>query len=193
MISKKMFYYFGGIFFVFISACFVVYFLSFGKIEVSSDPNGAIIKYNGKERKAPFIVRLKKGNYDITANLENYPPQTKNVKVESRKTAKVDFNLKVGEPVENVNVGFGFDDPIFKRTSDYSIDPPSDPNKYDITIRVFAIFNAGVNGPPIEEQEKTYNEQLKQYKSEALDWIKQQEIDPNDLKIEWVPADAAKI
>ena len=65
------------------------------------------------------------------------------------------------------------------------------PNEQDVTtVTLFATFNAGVNGPPIEDQEKAYQNEIRTYKQEALKWINDQGVDPNSLKIVWFPEEA---
>jgi len=74
----------------------------------------------------------------------------------------------------------------YNETDHYKIENPSKQG-YDLTITLYAIFNAGVNGPPIKEQEKEYKRQLKAYRIEALNWLKKNGINPTDIKIEWIP------
>ncbi len=74
------------------------------------------------------------------------------------------------------------------RTDHYKIEGPDEDDSY--TIILYAIFNAGINGPPIEEQEKVYKEELRNYKNEALEWIISKDIDPNSLKLQWIPKEA---
>ncbi len=51
-------------------------------------------------------------------------------------------------------------------------------NIYQITL--YAILNN-------PNQVESYKQQLKQYKQEALDWIKSKKVDPSTLKIKWLP------
>lgn len=75
------------------------------------------------------------------------------------------------------------------------IDEPETPDKgrYDIVITLYAILNAGINGPPMAVQEAEYRRQLRLYKKEALSWLKQLGYDPASLRIKWLPEEAARI
>lgn len=55
---------------------------------------------------------------------------------------------------------------------------------YEITL--YAI----INSPSQYEQ---YKVDLKKYKQESLDWIKSKGVDPNSLKIKWLPPEAEKL
>lgn len=73
-----------------------------------------------------------------------------------------------------------------KETLDYRIDytQAGDNNQYVYTITLYAV----INGPQDRPQ---YEQELKQYKQEALDYIKSQNIDPSTLTINYVPSEAA--
>jgi hypothetical protein len=59
------------------------------------------------------------------------------------------------------------------------------PEKGVFTIHLIGTFNAGVNGPPIEEQRKRYYQEIAQAKNNALSWMKSICQDPNKIKIKW--------
>lgn len=65
----------------------------------------------------------------------------------------------------------------------FTIFPPD--AKGVMKIRLFVFFNAGVNGPPIEQQEAQLKESISLYKTKAIEWIKQQKVDPNILNIKF--------
>jgi hypothetical protein len=73
-------------------------------------------------------------------------------------------------------------------TDHFNISGPDENGVFTISLN--AILNATVSGPPIEEQEAQYHQELKQYKQEALDWIKSNGIDLRSLKINWIPEEA---
>lgn len=93
------------------------------------------------------------------------------------------------------------DDPSYFDTYDnghfklelIEIADPNNTTKYDIAITLYATYNAGVNGPPLEEQWAEYKRQLRQYKNEALNWLRQKSYDPASLRIKWMPSEAGKI
>ena len=64
------------------------------------------------------------------------------------------------------------------KTADFQIIFIEGPNVYQITL--YAILNN-------PNQVDSYKQELKQYKTEALDWIQSKEVDPATLKIKWLP------
>ncbi len=170
------------------------YFIS-GTLEVTSNPSGAAITIGKAKFKAPGNAKLKRGEYQVSAFLENYPPQTKTATIEARKKSSLFFDLiQTGSTTEKP-LEFSADDPVFVTKEHFSVHLPaaSDAENYDLVVTLFATFNAGVNGPPIEEQLQTYNEELKAYKKEALDWLKQNSVDPATYQVKWIPEEAASI
>lgn len=70
-------------------------------------------------------------------------------------------------------------------TEHFVINPPDNQGKYVINLNIS--FNAGVNGPPIEEQKKVYNQIVSQYKKEAYEWVKNKGLDPDKIAIVFEP------
>ncbi len=115
----------------------------------------------------------------------------------NQKTNSIDwqFTTSTGtfEEINDMNFGDFFEkNPLARSTpfenDHFRIDWPDDEGFTPITL--FATFNAGVNGPPIKEQEKAYHEELKTYRNEALEYIKSKGVDPNSLEIQWIPEEA---
>lgn len=174
--------------------CLVIY-LNKGRLEITSEPGGAQITVNKISVKAPTTLRLAAGKYKVIAQLEGFSPQDKEVQIVARQKITLNFSF------EQTGEGFGSryslsaDDPIFITKDHFAVEPPSasGANQYDMTVTVFATFNAGVNGPPIAEQEATYQAELKQYTREAYDWLKENNIDLNIYRIKWVPEEAQNL
>lgn len=88
------------------------YFIS-GTLEVASNPSGAAITVSKAKFKAPGSVRLKHGQYQVSAFLENYPPQTKTATIEARKKTSLSFDLTQTGPATEKPLEFSADDPVF--------------------------------------------------------------------------------
>jgi len=147
----------------------------------------------------------KKGNKFVVTFSENLKSnQTYNVNLssnitvlyESKKTKNINFSFTTAEGLTEELYDANLEDyyqkyPLTKVTpyqnEHFGIDWPNDQGVTIITLN--AIFNAGVNGPPIEEQEANYKAELSQYKQEALDWIKSKGVDPDKIQIQWSPSD----
>lgn len=56
----------------------------------------------------------------------------------------------------------------------------------EYTISLYAILNG-------DSQLAQYNKDLKQYKQDSLDWLKSFGVNPDKLKIMWLPDDATKL
>lgn len=192
---KKIIIILGSLLLVLVVILLLVNYYTSGQLEVTSNPTGANITINRLEFKTPRTVRLKHGQYLVNAFLENYPPQSKTITIEARKKTLLSFELTQTGGNEQKPLEFSADDPVFTTQDHFSVHLPenSDVNNYDLVVTLFATLNAGVNGPPIEQQLATYNAELKAYKSEALDWLKDHNVDPPLYRIKWVPPDAAKI
>jgi len=166
-----------------------------GTLEITSNPPGALITINKSEFKAPRTIKIKRGKYLVNAFLENYPPQTKTVTIEARRKTSLSFDLTQTGPSTDEPLEFSADDPVFTLKEHFSVSLPqaSEEKEYDLVVALFATLNAGVNGPPIEEQLEAYNQELKIYKKEALDWLGENNVNPETYRIKWVPEEAANI
>lgn len=184
-----------GLLLILVLILLLVRYYTSGTLEVTSNPSGATITINKSKFKTPGNIRLKRGDYTVNALLENYPPQSKTVTIEARKKTLLSFNLTQTSGAEQKPLEFSADDPIFTTQDHFSVHLPegTEADNYDLVITLFATLNAGVNGPPVEEQLATYNAELKAYKAEALKWLKDHNVDPALYRIKWIPPDAANI
>lgn len=85
------------------------------------------------------------------------------------------------------DINFYQKNPLAKKlpyeTEHFTINPP-DPNRVYL-VELLVSFNAGVNGPPPEEQKKDYDEIVNKYKDEVYNWIRSQGVDPNSVKLKF--------
>ncbi|MBP6964054.1 MAG: hypothetical protein KBC96_06575 [Armatimonadetes bacterium] len=71
----------------------------------------------------------------------------------------------------------------FPYSPGFRINPPDAKGVY--VISMVAIFNAGVNGPPISEQLRGYYKDIGHFKELANAWIRSKGYDPSKMKIRW--------
>lgn len=162
-----------------------------GTFIVNAQPTQIIIKINNKSYQTPLKIDLRKGKYTVTAEKEGFMPQTADVTINYRRETKLYFDMVSRDVIEPSKVPDQIKE-LVHSNDHFSIEIALDGTN-DIVITLLAILNAGINGPPMEVQEAEYNNQLKDYKKEALDWIKSKGVDPNKLKLKWLPEEAASI
>lgn len=152
-------------------------------------------QFNNKELLVNFNQNLKT-NQKYTFTLIS---KKKFFNIDKQRVDRFSWNFTTGvNIVDNLNDGPDLTDYYKKyplaeflpiEADHFSISGPDENGVFTISLN--AIFNATVSGPPIEEQEARYHQELKQYKQEALDWIKSNGINPNSFKINWIPEEAA--
>lgn len=165
--------------------------VSQGSIAIKSDLTPTTISINGKQAgTAPIISELAYGHYKIIAKFQQ-SQQVKEIDLAKQEKIIVFFNFNSPDSPEKIQNAQQLDN-LVTETDRYTIDI-SDKSGFDLSITLHATYNHGLNGPPIEEQWADYQKELKQYKQEALDWIKSKNVDPAKLKIEWAPAGVENI
>jgi len=85
------------------------------------------------------------------------------------------------------------DDPVYTHKEHFRVEPPNaqeEKTGYLYVVGVEATFNAGVNGPPIGEQERRYRRELRAYTLEAVTWLMKNHVSPQDPAVRWVPREA---
>lgn len=146
--------------------------LNKGSVEVNTTPSGATIFINEKERgKTPLKIRgLKPGSYTFTAKEDGFLDVESETKIKRGKN-NLDMTLS---PVIVLRLPH--------RGKNFYIERKADNNDvYKITL--YAIINR-------PSQYESYLEQLKIYKKQALDWIRENNVDPGKIQIEYMPPEA---
>lgn len=162
--------------------------LNKGSLEVKSNPNNIRIVINDKAYQTPLVLKLKSGKYPVHAILNPFYDTYKDAVIERGKTNSLFFDFTATEVKKNeIPITEADSDPLVYNNH-FSISGIKADGSYTITL--FAVLNAGVNGPSMEEQLAEYQKQLRDYKKEALEWVKGRGADPNNLKINWLPEEA---
>lgn len=163
-----------------------------GAIQINSKPEKATISLTtiDKSYQTPYKIRLKTGVYQVTSTLDGYEPQQKEIKIIPGKTITVNFEM-VKTPVIPKIIDKETPANILTSTvqSHFKIDVPSEKNGFDATISILATLNGSANPETDKIMLETYNQQLKEYKQEALDWIVSQGTNPKEIKIYWIPTE----
>lgn len=116
-----------------------------------------------------FGQKVKKTTFSFTTPNQ----EALNELVEETFEVKYPIDIFLSAPYEHLGEGY-----------EYVINPRNEKDIYEIEIQ--APFNAGVHGPPIEEQLKQYYLWIAQAKHDALSWIRSKGQNPTELKIKWV-------
>lgn len=84
------------------------------------------------------------------------------------------------------------DDPVWTNQAHFRVEPPDrrQAKQYDFVVTICATFNAGVNGPPIAEQKRRYEQELREYTKEAIAHLEKNNVDIRKSRILWLPEDA---
>lgn len=166
-------------------------------LTITSKPSKIDVYINNIYYQTPVTINtLKIGSYTIYGSQAGYQVYQQNIKLKSGSN-KLEINLtpetdvpKEGAPEEDANSTKLLK--ILTDTSHFSVQLSSEVNS-DIEIKIFAILNGSTNPETDKALLDTYNQELKQYKQESLAWIKSQGIDPNNLRIKWLPTEAANL
>lgn len=159
-------------------------------LTINSDESAEVYLNDKKIGNTPLVIRLKKGGYNVNVKSGKNSLGQKVVLKEKEKSI-IYFNFKEFSGPEREKKLSEINHLVIDN-SHFTIDLSENDN-FEITISLKAIFNAGVNGPPIEEQKAKYLRELKIYKQEVLKWLRDQGVNPDELKIEWIPPEAADI
>ena len=165
-------------------------------INITSEPDNIDVYIDNVKYKTPFILKnIKKDKVTIYGSKEGYQLYTHELIIKEVKEYKIHIVMEsIGEePLE------GAPDPqeeeylnLATTQQNFSI-KLADQQDFDLEINLNATFNAGVNGPPIEDQEKLYKQELTQYKKEALAFIESKGFKVEKIKIYWVPKEAKNL
>lgn len=152
----------------------------FATIQVSASAPNAY-GYTGRDSQPvslPNSWRTRPGKVIFVVAAPGYESQSKTVTVWPFVTKKLSFDLKKLSYNPSDTKTVPLYDQLPKITSEYQIEKPGLDGIYVITL--FATLNR-------PSQIVSYQKQLNEFATQALDWIKGQGVDPNNLTIWWSP------
>lgn len=161
------------------------------KVKIDSNPQEMELSLNNKKYSTPIEIKLWPGKYEIKTTADNKLQKEFEIDKNQSLYFYLDFNpdpIELSEGKLIITSAEETDKSISVAQNDFSIEGPDIAGYYQITLN--AVFNAGVNGPPIEEQKQKHEQELKIFKEEALNWLKERNFDPQSLKIKWNPSEA---
>lgn len=160
----------------------------YGTLEVNANAASIDIKINKKEYKAikiPARFRLKAGEYTIKAGVGNFEEFEDKVSIKAREVSSITVEVE-GEEDIRATEEFYKKNPLVNllptSNNHFKIDYYQEGTadiKYDVIL-----YSVSTPSQP------NYLDELKQYKREALDWIKNNGVDPSTLEIRWTPKEA---
>lgn len=155
---------------ILIIGAFLINFYRTAFVRVETTPENATVKIDGKTIKNPKEKqKIKTGKRAIAISAEDYIEKKTEVNFSSResKVVKVELKRDISKYLPENNDHFKAE---FIRENDKSF--------YRVTL--YAIFNR-------PDQLDEYRSQLKEYKKEALEWLKEKGIEPSNSDIQWTP------
>jgi hypothetical protein len=187
---KKIILYSVCVFIFFLAIYAVVQLMNINKstLTVQSDLAPTTIFINDKKiGESPLTTKLSSGVFKITA-ISGNKKQERQVGLSKREQSIIfiNFNETAGPQKEQRSLVL---QKLAAEELNFVIEV-SQSYGYDLKITLNATFNSGVNGPPAEVQQAKYESDLKIFKKEALDYIRAHGSNPDELKIEWTPAEA---
>ncbi|MDO8513633.1 MAG: PEGA domain-containing protein [bacterium] len=158
------------------------------RIEITSKPSGASITLDGKVYKTPAIIKLVKGEYELTVHKDGYVPFFKKFQVEKGRDVKMQLVL-VNDKVVEPTVFDG--NPIINampfENDHFSVSWNDDLAHYEVVPKII-LNNVDSYFDQISKQWTTY----KQYATEGVNWLEQNGANPTKDNVvfwgqEWWP------
>lgn len=156
-----------------------------GTLIIKSNQDNTKIEINKKNYTAPAQVSLRKGNYKITATKQGFIDYETSTIVDYKKETVVNIDMVSRDLIEPSLI----DEKLLNLTEDnnhFVIELATD-GINDLIVTLLATNNGGMTEESNRIKTEIYKQQLSQYKQEALDYIKNNGADPNNLKITWIP------
>jgi len=161
-------------------------FLDKGTLEINAKPVEISVKVKNKTYTTPLKIKLREGNYKITATKDGYIDQETTIRIKPFKTTKLYFDMISTQVIEPTH---------------FTI--PDEVNQLPINTDHFRIYftydiNTFTISPHINytnENPKTFMEEnwdkYEQYAYEALDWLDDHGLGKdvrtkNSMEIDWV-------
>lgn len=163
-----------------------------GNLVINSDQTKTKVIINNQTYEIPLDMIINTGKYSITANKEGYIEETVNTVIEKNKKTTINLNMVSREFIEPSLIDQAVYVDLPTLTDHFSIELSQDIN-YDIEINLMAVLNGHMNPEYDKIELENYIQQLKDYKKEALNYIKSNNIDPASIKIKWLQTEAANL
>lgn len=164
----------------------VTRWISHGSVRFESTVPGAYVVDEEIGRKdVPVVLSKRTAKYPITLGAPGYKSKEETIAFPSfRAQRTISFTLE--------KEAFDEDDPnITQKVPLGEILPFSQDGIFDVsfpdTDRVYTVTLQA--NPNWFDDDAQYRQALKEQKQKALDWFKSKSVDPNTLKIEWIPYD----
>lgn len=136
--------------------------------------------------KSGQTIWVSPGTYTVSVSSEDFLPVTERVTTRWFHAASVNLKLTSVQDyiaARNPLVKYLPEDESADYTIDYQVNS-------DLSVTYTITLHAILNEP---SQLPLYNQQLRQFKQEALSWIASKGVDPKSLNITWIPPNAGSL
>lgn len=143
-------------------------------LKIKTNPSNANIKIDDKKKGvSPKNIKVSKGEHTLIISKNGFLDHLEELEIKQREIKEINIDLvpDLAEYLPENNADFKIE---YGEENGY---------KTGFVISLYAILNN-------DSQLEYYNEQLKIFKKEALEWLQNKGVDTEKTNIEWLPPEA---